>query len=152
MTPYPYGHGVLASWAGTPETPLQTALRYWGLVHGEAPAACVEKAASVSLEALPRDALKEACSNEVLACTQPDLTRISFLDTPEGQAYSVRVHEYLHVLIICTGGHEGNTHADQVWRMVPASELPKISPWYQPWLTPARTIEAYHRSVEGERK
>jgi len=136
MSPHPlYGHGTVESWAGSPETPLQAALRLWAFVHGPAPLTCVETATNLPVRAVSKEGLEACCSSDkVLACTQLDLSEICLLDTLEGQSYSIRIHEYLHVLVICTGRKEGNTHSDQVWRMVPASELPKISPWYQPWL------------------
>jgi hypothetical protein len=61
-----------------------------------------------------------------------------------GLAYSVRVHETLHVLIWCAGqgATEANQHLDLVWRHVPQDELPEDSPWHYSLLpAPLKSIQ-----------
>jgi hypothetical protein len=97
----------------------------------------VEHVHNAEIRLLSEKELSSECHRErVAACLAEYDARngaqILLKNDPEGKSYEVLVHELLHVLVVCSGIQEGNTHADPVWRHVPMSNLPPESPWFVP--------------------
>ena len=124
-------------WSRQAETPEQAALRLWSYDHGEASPLCTEHVHNADIRVLPEKELQEECHRETVAACMAhydakDGALILLKDNQEGKSYEILVHEYLHVIVVCSGILEGNNHSDPVWRHVPMSNLPPESPWFVP--------------------
>lgn len=124
-------------WSAQAETPEESSLRLWAYNHGLAAPLCVEHVHNAEIQILSEKDLSDACHRESVAACMVHYdakagARILLSNTPEGKSYEILVHELLHVLVVCSGIQEGNTHADPVWRHVPMSNLPPESPWFVP--------------------
>lgn len=135
--PAPPAKTLPIDWSAQAETPQEAALRLWSYEHGLADYLCVEHVHNVEIRVLSDEALQEECHRERVAACMVHYdakkgARILLNDTTEGKSYEILVHELLHVLVVCSGIKEGNSHSDPVWRHVPMANLPPESPWVVP--------------------